>query len=164
MSAIPMPAVGHGLVFAASGWRKDTVHAIKLGQRGDLTDSKNIVWSLDRGAPYVPCPMLWGDEIYLLEDSSFFSCLRAMDSHPYYFKHRLPGGLNFSASPVGASNRIYLLSESGKTVVIQRGKEPTILAVNQLEGRFHASPAIVGESIYIRSEEHLYRFGNAIDE
>ena len=87
-----------------------------------------------------------------------------MDGHPYYFKHRLPGGLNFSASPVGASNRIYLLSESGKTVVIQRGKEPTILAVNQLEGRFHASPAIVGESIYIRSEEHLYRFANAIDE
>ena len=61
MSAIPMPAVGHDLVFAASGWRKDTVHAIALGKRGDLTHSENVVWSLDRGAPYVPCPMLLGD-------------------------------------------------------------------------------------------------------
>ena len=87
-----MPAVGNGLAFATSGWRKDTVHAIRLGQIGDLTDSKSIAWSLDRGAPYVPCPMLWGDELYLLEDSSFFSCVRANDGHRYYFKHRLPEG------------------------------------------------------------------------
>ena len=158
LSAVPMPAVGHGLAFAASGWRKDTVHAIRLGQKGDLTDSNHIVWSLDRGAPYVPCPMLWGDELYLLEDSSFFSCVRAMDGHPYYLKHRLTKNPNFSASPVGASDRIYLLSESGNTLVVKRGKTPTLLAVNELEGRFHASPAIVGNSIYIRSETDLYRF------
>ncbi len=53
-SAIPMPAVGHGLVFTASGWRKDKLQAIRLGQRGDLTDSKSVVWSLNRGTPYVP--------------------------------------------------------------------------------------------------------------
>ena len=158
LSAIPMPAVGHGLAFAASGWRKDTVHAIRLGQIGDLTGSKSIVWSLDRGAPYVPCPMLWGDELYLLEDSSFFSCVRANDGHRYYLKHRLPDNPNFSASPVGASNRIYLLSESGRTLVLKRGKEPTLLAINELKGRYHASPAIVGNSIYIRSETDLYRF------
>ena len=57
--AIPTPAVGHGLVFATSGYSKDTFHAIALGQRGDLTDSEHVVWSLDRGTPYVPCPMLF---------------------------------------------------------------------------------------------------------
>ncbi len=158
LSAVPMPAVGHGLAFAASGWRKDTVHAIKLGQKGDLTDTPNIVWSLDRGAPYVPCPMLWGNELYLLEDSSFLSCVNATDGQKNYFKHRLPESPNFSASPAGAANRIYLLSESGTTYVLRRGKEPTILAINKLEGRFHASPAIVGNSIFIRSETALYRF------
>lgn len=159
MSAVPMPAVGQGLAFAASGWRKDTVHAIRLGQRGDLTNTEHLVWKLDRGAPYVPCPMVWGEEIYLLEDHSFFSCLRAADGKQYYLKHRLPGTWNFSASPVGATDRIYLLSEEGKTAVIQRGTEPTILAINELEGRFQASPAIVGRHIYIRSSEHLYCFG-----
>lgn len=159
LSAVPMPAVGQGLAFAASGWRKDTVHAIRLGQRGDLTNTEHLVWKLDRGAPYVPCPMVWGEEIYLLEDSSFFSCLRAVDGKQHYLKHRLPGSLNFSASPVGASDRIYLLSEEGKTVVLQRGAKPTILAINELDGRFQASPAIVGNRIYIRSSEHLYCFG-----
>lgn len=156
--AIPMPAVGHGMVFTASGWRKDVLQAIRLGQRGDLTGSDSVVWSLRRGTPYVPCPMLWGDEIYLLEDQSFFSCFRPRDGEPHYLKFRLPGRLGFSASPVGAADRIYLLSEEGRTVVLQRGPEAKVLAVNDLDETFYASPAIVGEAIYLRGESHLFCF------
>jgi outer membrane protein assembly factor BamB len=156
--AVPMPAIGHGMAFTASGWQQDVLQAIKLGQRGDLTDSEHVIWKLRRGTPYVPSPMLWGDEIYLLEDRSFFSCLNATDGKPHYFKQRLPGALNFSASPVGAADRIYLLSEEGKTVVVQRGPELKVLAVNELDESFHASPAIVGEAIYLRGDKHLYCF------
>ncbi len=156
--AIPMPAVGHGLVFTASGWRKDVLQAIRLGQRGDLTGSENVVWSLRRGTPYVPCPMLWGEEIYVLEDQTFFSCLNATDGARHYFKHRLPGGLKFSASPVGAADRIYLLSEEGRTVVLQRGPQVKVLAINDLDEMFYASPAIVGDAIYLRGLEHLFCF------
>jgi len=118
------------LVFATSGYAKDTFHAIKLGQQGDLTDSEYVVWSLDRGTPYVPCPMLWGNEIYLLEDRSFFSCLGAVDGKRHYFKRRLPGVPNFSASSVGAADRIYLLSEEGQTVAVARSSQLKILAAN----------------------------------
>jgi len=142
----------------SSGWRKDKLQAIKLGQRGDLTGSKSVIWSLNRGTPYVPCPLLWGDEIYLLEDRTFFSCLGATDGTRHYLKHRLPGMLNFSASPVGAADRIYLLSEEGSTVVLQRGREVKVLAVNELDETFFASPVIVGDAIYLRGSEHLYCF------
>ena len=158
VGAIPMPAVGHGLVFAASGFRKDTLDAIALGQRGDLTGGEHVVWSLTRGAPYVPCPMLWGDELYLLEDQSFFSCLGAVDGEQHYLKERLPGILNFTSSPVGAADRIYLLSEAGRTVVLQRGKEVKVLAINEVDEKFHASPAIVGDAIYLRGDKHLFCF------
>ena len=158
LGAIPMPAFGHGLVFATSGWRKDTLHAIKLGQRGDLTDTKNVVWSLKRGTPYVPSPMLWGEDIYILEDRRYFSCLRATDGQRHYPRYNLPGSLRFSASPVGAADRIYLLSEGGKTVVLQRGKEIKVLAINELDEKFLASPAIVGNAIYLRGDKHLFCF------
>ncbi len=159
-SALPVPAVGHGMVFTSSGWRRDVVMAIELGHEGDLTGSEKVRWTLDRGAPYVPSPMVWGDEIYLLEDRSFLSCVRIEDGHPYYLKQRLPGALNFSASPVGAADRIYLLSEDGQGIVVRRGMDPEILAINQLEGRFQASPAIVGDQIFIRSADHLYCIEN----
>lgn len=154
--AIPMPAVGHGLVFATSGYAKDTLHAIALGNQGDLTDTKHLKWTLDRGTPYVPCPSLWGDELYLLEDKSFFSCLNAIDGERHYFKERLPGSMNFSASPVGAGDRLYLLSERGKTAVVRRGPQFELLGINSLEGTFYASPAIVGDTLFIRSDRHLY--------
>ena len=158
-SAVPVPVAGHGLVFNTSGWMRDKLQAIRLGQRGDLTDSQNVVWSLDRGTPYVPSPMLWGDELYLLDDRSFFSCYKATDGTQHY-KTRLPGILNFSASPVGANDRIYLNSEDGKTVVVQRGKEFKLLIVNELEDELYASPVIVGNAIYLRGKNHLYCFEN----
>lgn len=162
--AIPMPAVGHGMVFATSGFREDTLHAIALGHRGDLTDSDQVVWSLDRGTPYVPSPMLWGDELYLLEDRSFFSCLDAVNGERHYLKNRLPGGLNFSASPVGAADRIYLLSEEGTTVVVKRGPNLEVLATNSIDEECFASPAIVGSEILLRGDKHLYCFANPEDQ
>ena len=149
------------MVFAVSGFREDVLHAMKLGQRGDLTDTQDVVWSLDEGMPYVPCPMLWGEELYVLEDQSFFSCVRATDGVPHYLKNRLPGYLKFSASPVGAANRIYLLSMEGTIVVVERGPKLKVLAVNELDGTFRASPVIVGDAIYPRSGEHLYCFARS---
>jgi len=70
----------------------------------------------------------------------------------------LPGNLNFSASPVGAADRIYLLSEAGRTVVLQRGPEIKVLAINELDETFYASPAIVGDAIYLRGNKHLFCF------
>jgi len=100
--------------------------------------------------------MLWGEEIYLLDDQSFFSCLRAVDGKPYYLKHRLPGNLNFSASPVGAAHKIYLLSEEGTTIVLGRGSNIRVIAINKLNETFYASPAIVDDAIYLRGNKHLF--------
>lgn len=156
-SAVPMPVVGHGLVFVTSGFADDVLHAIRLGARGDLTDTGAIAWRLDRGTPYVPSPLLWGDELYLLEDRSFFSCLDARTGERHYFKQRLPGVCNFSASPVGVSNHIYLLSESGDTFVLKRGEEFEVVTKNALGEACYASPAIAGDALYIRTVEGLYR-------
>ena len=68
---------------------------------------------------------------------------------------------NFSASPVGAADRIYLLSEEGRTVVLERGPKLKVLAINELDERFQASPAIVGDAIYLRGDRHLFCFARS---
>ncbi|MEM7456307.1 MAG: PQQ-binding-like beta-propeller repeat protein [Planctomycetota bacterium] len=155
--AIPIPAIGHGLIFTASGWNKDYLQAIRLGEDGDLTGTDAVIWSIDNSSPYVPCPTLWGDELYVLEDRSFISAYNAIDGTRLY-KQRLPGMLNFSASPTGAGNWLYLLSEEGTAVVIARGPEFRILAVNELNDPLFASPAIAGNCVYVRGAESLYCF------
>jgi hypothetical protein len=63
----------------------------------------------------------------------------------------------FSASPVFAGGRIYFLDEDGRTTVVKPGTAFEELATNEIDGRTLASIAVVGKTILLRSETHLYR-------
>jgi hypothetical protein len=52
---------------------------------------------------------------------------------------------------------MYLCDEAGKTIVVAPGTQYKELAVNQLDGRFMASPAVTGRSLLLRTDTHLYR-------
>ena len=61
----------------------------------------------------------------------------------------------FSASPVAADGKIYFVSETGETIVLKSGREPVIVARNDVGERLIASPAISNGSIYLRSDDRL---------
>ena len=61
------------------------------------------------------------------------------------------------ASPVGADGRIYLSTEEGDVVVVRRGPEFEVLAVNSMGEQMIATPAIAGKDIFVRTRERLYR-------
>ena len=69
------------------------------------------------------------------------------------------GGHTFSASPVAAGNRVYLLTEGGVTFVLEDGDAYKEIAKNDLDEMSLASPAIAGGAIYIRTESKLYKIG-----
>jgi hypothetical protein len=64
---------------------------------------------------------------------------------------------NVYASPVGAAGRIYVTSRDGVTQVMSHGEQiPKMLAVNRLDDRISASPAIAGGELFLRGERYLY--------
>jgi len=69
------------------------------------------------------------------------------------WKHRF-GGV-FSASPVAAAGRVYLTEESGRTFVLEAGRELKIVAENDLGERTLASPAISNGYLFLRTDDHL---------
>ena len=161
-NVIPAIVYGHGMVFAASGFRGNALRAIRLGRTGDLSDDpKAVVWQLDRGTPYVTSPLLYGDELFLLEDRGLVSCYDARTGKPHYVRQRLPdiSQARFHASPVGAGGKIYLVNETGDCVVLKRGTELEVLAVNRIDESFSASPALAGGDLFLRGSEHLYCIG-----
>ncbi|MBT7853544.1 MAG: PQQ-binding-like beta-propeller repeat protein, partial [Opitutae bacterium] len=64
-SVVPRPVYGHGLVFFSSGFDRPTFYAVKPTGKGDVTDT-HIVWSITKGAPHTPSPLLVGNELYLV--------------------------------------------------------------------------------------------------
>ena len=157
--AIPTPVTGHGMVYLMTGYRESSLLAIRLGRSGDLTGTDAIVWSLNRNTPYVASPMLYGDRLYILKSrNGILSCYDARTGQPHYEEERLEGLSAVWASPVAAADRVYHMSRNGTAVVIRHSDRLEVLATNKLEDGdgFDASPALVGNQIFIRGPKHLY--------
>jgi outer membrane protein assembly factor BamB len=90
----------------------------------------------------------------MIGDTGIASCVEAKTGEVVWQK-RLGG--EYSASPVYADGKIWMFSEDGKTTAIKPGRTFELLAENQLDDGFLASPAIAGKAFYLRTRTHLYR-------
>jgi len=152
-SNVPRPVFGHGLVYIATGFQQPSLLAVRADGAGDVTKT-HIAWTLKRGAPLTPSPLLVGDELFVVNDAGIASCLDAKTGATHWVQ-RLGGA--FSASPVFADGRIYFLSEEGTSTVLAPGREFRKLAASTLDGAILASMAVSERSIFIRTNTHLYR-------
>ena len=106
----PRPVFGHGLVYIATGFQQPALIAVRPDGTGDVT-STHVAWSMTRGAPFTPSPLLVGDELYVISDLGVLTCADAK-SGKVHWQQRIGG--NHSASPIFADGRIYFLSEEGR--------------------------------------------------
>ena len=154
-SNVPRPVFGQDLVFIATGFQQPSLIAVRPDGSGDVTRS-HVAWTLRRGAPLTPSPILVGDQLFVVNDTGIATCVDAKTG-AIQWQQRLGG--NYSASPVYADGRIYFPSEEGVTTVIEPGTTFKRLAVNQLDGAILASMAVAERSFFIRTHSHLYRIG-----
>lgn len=161
MNPIPSPVAADGLVYATSGFRGNNLKAVRLADaRGDITGTDAIVWSLDRDTPYVPSPLLYDGVLYLLKtNSGILSAFDARTGMPHYQLQRLDAVPNVFASPVGAAGRVYIAGREGTTLVIRSGPKFEVLASNDLDDGFDASPALADGELYLRGYRFLYSIG-----
>jgi outer membrane protein assembly factor BamB len=156
-NAIPTPVHSDGLVYVTSGFRGNALLAVRLADaRGDITGTPAIAWSYDRDTPYVPSPLLYGAQLYILKSND--GILTAFDAKTgeRHYGERLAGVPNVYASPLGAAGRIYVAGRDGAVAVVRSGPKFELLAVNELDDDFDASPVAVDGELYLRGK-HLYR-------
>jgi outer membrane protein assembly factor BamB len=156
-NAIPSVVADSDHVYAMSGFRGSAAYAIRLGGQGDLAGTDRIRWQLNRGTPYVPSPLLHQGKLYFCQgNDARLSCVDAATGEVHYTQERIEGLAGVYASPVGVADRIYLTGRRGATAVLAAGPELKVLAVNQLDDPIDASPAVVGDELFLRSHHHLY--------
>jgi outer membrane protein assembly factor BamB len=156
-NVIPTPVSANGVVYCMSGFRGNSLLAIKLGRTGDLTDSDAILWRHNKSTPYVPSPLLYGDRLYFYAgNNGTLSCFNAKSGQALIDAERIEGLSGVYASPVGADGRVYLVGREGGAVVIKDADKLEVLASNRLDEKFDASPAVAGKELYLRGHSHLY--------
>ena len=121
-----------------------------------------MLWTRDRDTPYVSTPLLYRGQLYFFKHvQSFLTSVDAATGRTL-FTERVGLG-NVFASPVAAAGRIYLLGREGKALVLEPGPRLKILAENQLDDGFDASPVIVGGDLYLRGRRFLYALARTDD-
>lgn len=136
----------------------NSMQAIKLGGRGDMTKSA-VKWQYYKTLPNVPSPLLYGDVIYLVKDGGIVTSLDKRTGEVLK-QGRLPEALDrYFSSPVAADGKVFLASEPGVVSVLRHGKEWEILAANKMDGECYATPVIMDGKLYIRTSKALYCFG-----
>ena len=155
---VASPVAADGMVYAASSYDTRAILAIRLeGARGDITQTDQVVWSRQRGVPYVPSPLLYGDALYFLRHyQGILTRVQAKTGEERHGPFRLGGIRDVYASPVGAAGRVYIVDRDGTTIVISHDDVPRIVALNRLDDSFSASPALVGRELILRGQRYVY--------
>ncbi|MDA0586570.1 MAG: PQQ-binding-like beta-propeller repeat protein [Planctomycetota bacterium] len=154
-AARPIYSHGHVYINLEGGTR---LLAVRPDGTGDVTKT-HVKWTCAKSTPTRPSQLVVGDHIFMVNDKGVASCLDIETGEPVWTE-RMEG--RHSASPIYSNGRIYFFDEDdGHTRVIAADpKEYRLLADNKLDGGCMASPAVVEDSLLIRTRTHLYRIDN----
>jgi outer membrane protein assembly factor BamB len=144
-----------GLVIAqcGEGTSESFVSAVKPG--GKSTPAAKV-YDVVRVGGYVPTPIAVGDLLFLWKENGLVTCLRAADKTELW-SERVEGP--FYGSPVCVNGRLYNMTRRGDLVVIAAGDKFENIARIPLGEGSHATPAVAGGRMYLRTFTHLISVG-----
>ena len=136
---------------------QNAILSIRPGGVGDVTES-HVEWSFDRGLPYVPSPLVHDGRAYIVKNGGIASCFDAATGEVYFQEERLGAIGDFYSSPIVAGGKVMMISQPGTAVVLEAGDELNVIGRNKLGEDVMATPAVIGNTLYIRTSNHLFAF------
>jgi outer membrane protein assembly factor BamB len=138
---------------------KNIAFAVKPGGMGDVGES-HVLWRAEKGLPYVTSAIAVEGQYLMIKDGGIVSAYDPRSGKQLYMERVAPSG-SYYASPVAAGANVYFtsLDEGIITVIKAGGDKPKVIAKNPPLGeRVSATPAIAGDTLYVRTAGHLYAF------
>lgn len=144
------PVIAGGMLIATcgKGGRGVRLAAVKGGEE--------VYGLTGRVVPYVPTSVYHDGLLFAFHDGGLVSCLRAENGETVWSEK--PAGRYFG-SPILVGGRLYAITTDGDVVVLAAGPEYKRLAVNPLGEKSHATPAVAGGRLFLRTFGHLVAVG-----
>lgn len=136
---------------------KNVFMVIRPGGVGDITKT-HVGWRQTKLLPYVPSPVVYRDQIFMVRNGGIFTALDRKTGQPTR-SDRIYGSSSYYASPVAGDGKIYTISERGHVNVLSAKADWEPLSQGKFDEDVFATPAIANGKIYVRTTGHLYCFG-----
>ncbi len=121
-------------------------------------DGAEEVFRINRNANYVPSPIAVGDLLFLFGDKGVVSCFD-LNTGSQHWRARMGSG--YSGSPVANSTHLYCMDQDGIVHVLEATNKYNRVSSNELGEASRATPAIVGNRMLFRTDNHLIALKSA---
>ncbi len=148
----PCPTFDQHRVYA--GNLGSYLFAIDPSGTGDLTRT-GVLWDTSDYLPDIVSPLAFRDSVFLIGPDGTLACLRATDG-TLAWEHRIGPT---KASPTAVGDSVWLITDSGRLLAIVPGSAYRELGAMELGEVVRASPAFVGDRVYVRGQDHLFCLG-----
>ncbi|OHB61959.1 MAG: hypothetical protein A2168_05920 [Planctomycetes bacterium RBG_13_50_24] len=155
---VSSPVVADGLLIGTcgDGGSGKCLTAVRPGSSDGSIQPKEA-YKIDSGLrPYVPTSVARAGLLFTFHDGGYVSCRNSATGKQLW--EEKPAGRFFS-SPVCADGILYCITMDGDVVVVRAAETYELLAVNPLGETSHATPAIAGGRMYLRTYSHLFSVG-----
>ncbi|HET6408515.1 MAG TPA: PQQ-binding-like beta-propeller repeat protein [Chthoniobacteraceae bacterium] len=144
-----------GLIVAqcGEGQAESFVYAVRVSDDGQTAEK---AYEVVRVGGYVPTPIAVGDFLFLWKENGLVTCLRASNNEQVW-SERVQGP--FYGSPIAVGGRLYNVTRKGELVVLGAGDKFQEVARFNLGEGSHATPAVAGGRMYVRTFSHLVALG-----
>ena len=163
-STIAMPITEKGILYwyagymvNSDGFKYTELLAVNPEGSGDITRT-NILWKktdeLSRNQSLTP--VIKDGLIYTINTRNILMCIDAATGEEVWSTHVTS---NYEASPLYVNGNIWFFSVKGEVLAIKAGRKYEVAANNQMDSGIWATPAVLRNSVIIRTQDYLYRIG-----
>jgi len=163
-STIAMPITEKGILYWYAGYMVNSdgfkfteLLAVNPEGSGDITRT-NVIWKktdeLSRNQSLTP--VIKDGLIYTINTRNILMCIDAATGEEVWSTHVRS---NYEASPLYVNGNIWFFSVKGEVLAIKAGRKYEVAANNQMDSGIWATPAVLRNSVIIRTQEYLYRIG-----
>ncbi len=163
-STISMPFTEKGILYWSAGpmltddgLNYTDLMAVNPDGAGDITGT-NVIWKKQgrQSQNQMLTPVIKDGLIYTADTRNIMMCIDAATGAEVWAEHVRS---NFNASPLFIDGNVWFFSVRGEIVVLKAGRKYEITAQNQMDSGIWATPAVLRNSMIIRTEKYLYKIG-----
>jgi outer membrane protein assembly factor BamB len=163
-STIAMAFSEKGVVYWYAGYEVDgdgskytELLAVNPDGKGDITGT-NVLWKKRDGLSRNQCltPVIKDGLIYTVNTRNTLMCIDAATGEDIWSEHVTS---NHDASPLYVNGNIWFFSVKGEVLIIKASRKYEVVAQNQMDSGIWATPAILRNSVIMRTQKYLYRIG-----
>ena len=135
--------------------RQAEIHAVRLGGKGDVTDTHRLWETTDFGV-FASSLIAYEGRVYLLRNKGGIVCLDPATGKPFWEVQLPKDASAYYASPVIAGGILYAARDDGMVFAARVGQEFKLLGENDMGDQILATPVPFAGRLLIRTSKSLF--------